>query len=166
MYLLLHKCPQSVGPQHRPSLEDIRPYHDGAFCPSASACSGNVASNADRIIPRFISVFSPFLSAAPPRRGRRCRTDWLKVRRSRRDGSRLDTTSRTGGAARTARSLRWAASQRKQAAPPREKQTSTDSFRGRAPPVGLVRRAYEQEAEGRRPSAGQLRPRSLSGRTR
>lgn len=31
MYLLLQKYPQSVGPQHRPSLEDIGPYHDGAF---------------------------------------------------------------------------------------------------------------------------------------
>src|SRR5262249_27832278 len=65
MYLLLHKCPQSVGPQHRPSLEDIRPYHDGAFCPSASACTGNVASKAARIIPRFIWVFSLFRAHHP-----------------------------------------------------------------------------------------------------
>src|SRR6516164_4390767 len=55
MFLLLHKCPQSVGPQHRPSLEDIRPYHDGAFCPSASAGTGNAASKAARITP-FISL--------------------------------------------------------------------------------------------------------------
>src|SRR5215469_16153702 len=74
MYLLLHKCPQSVGPQHRPSLEDIRPYHDGAFCPSANACTGKVASKAARIIPRFIFGFLPISNAAHSAETGRCRT--------------------------------------------------------------------------------------------